>query len=179
MREFDPSLEALMVGKCARMLAAMGAAALVWSGLAAAQPYRPDDFLDLDLSKAVLSPRPLGPATSFTPGPLDVTVDRGNNPAQANAELVIDPKTVTAETVHAESTPAASHAELSPARAALVNRTAASRRRMAQARAERPAPHKPHTLVALHGRNPMEAQARDTRIQVWPCRSGGICNWKR
>jgi hypothetical protein len=29
-----------------------------------------------------------------------------------------------------------------------------------------------------HG-NPMDAQARDTRIQVWPCRSGGICNWQR
>jgi len=24
-----------------------------------------------------------------------------------------------------------------------------------------------------------DAQALDTRIQVWPCRSGGICNWKR
>ena len=169
-----------MVVKRGRLLSVMGVAALLWSGLAAAQPYRPDDFLSLDLSKAVLSPRPLGPATSFTPGPLDVTVDRGNNPAQANAELVVDPKTITAETVHAESTSAAHHAELSPAaRAALVNRTAASRRRMAQVRAERPAPHKAHTLVALHGRKPLDAQARDPRIQVWPCKSGGICNWKR
>ena len=169
-----------MVGKRGRLLPVMGVAALVWSGVASAQPYRPDDFLGLDLAKAVLSPQPLGPATSFAPGPLDVTVDRGNNPAQANAELVIDPKTVPAETVHAESTSAVSHAETrSSANAALVNRTAATRRRMAQARAERPAPRKPHTLVALHGRNPMEAQARDTRIQVWPCKSGGICNWKR
>jgi hypothetical protein len=170
-----------MVVKRGRLLSVMGVAALVWSGLAAAQSYRPDDFLALDLSKAVLSPRPLGPATSFTPGPLDVTVERGNNnPAQANAELVVDPKTVTAETVHAESSSAANHAEPSPAaRAALVNRTAAIRRRMAQARAERPAPHKPRSLVALHGRNPLDAQARDARIQVWPCKSGGICNWKR
>lgn len=169
-----------MVVKRGRLLPFMGVAALVWSGLAAAQPYRPDDFLTLDLSKAVLSPRPLGPATSFTPGPLDVTVDRGNNPAQANAELVVDPKPVTADTVHAESMSAANLAELSPAaKAALVNRTATIRRRVPQARAERPASHKPHTLVALHGRNPLEAQARDTRIQVWPCKSGGICNWKR
>ena len=169
-----------MVVKRGRLLTAIGVAALVWSGLAAAQPYRADDFLNLDLSKAVLSPRPLGPATSFTPGPLDVTVDRGSNPAQANAELPVDPKTVPAETVHAESAPAANHAETrSSANAALANRTAASRRRMAQARTERPAPRKPHTLVALHGRNPMEAQARDTRVQVWPCKSGGICNWKR
>jgi hypothetical protein len=169
-----------MVLKCGRLLPVIGVAALVWSGLAAAQPYRPDDFLNLDLSKAVLSPRPLGPAMSFTPGPLDVTVDRGNNPAQANAESVIDPKTVAAETVHAESVSSANHAELSTAaKAALVNRTAAGRRRVARAHTEGPAPRKPHTLVALHGRNPMEAQARDTRIQVWPCKSGGICNWKR
>jgi hypothetical protein len=26
--------------------------------------------------------------------------------------------------------------------------------------------------------NPLDAQASDTRIQAWPCRSGGICNWK-
>jgi hypothetical protein len=28
-------------------------------------------------------------------------------------------------------------------------------------------------------RNPLEAQALDSRIQAWPCKSGGICNWKR
>jgi hypothetical protein len=27
--------------------------------------------------------------------------------------------------------------------------------------------------------NPLDAQASDTRVQVWPCNSGGICNWKR
>jgi hypothetical protein len=31
-------------------------------------------------------------------------------------------------------------------------------------------------LTHRHG-NPLDAQASDTRIQVWPCRSGGICNW--
>ncbi len=166
-------------------LAAIGVTALAWSSVAAAQSYRPGDFLNLDLSKAVLSPKPLGPATSFTPGPLDVTVDRGNNPALANAELVVDPKTVSAETVHAESSPAAS--------GALARRSAAPPERIAHARTERPAPHRP--LVALHGRNPIEARAEDlgtraeihaaartanrSRIQVWPCKSGGICDWKR
>jgi hypothetical protein len=158
-----------MVKKRGRLLAAIGLA-LVWSSLAAAQPYRPDDFLKLDLSKAVLSPQPLGPAASFTPGPLDVTVDRGGKPAQADAELVVDPKVVAADTVRPETQ--------SAARVEPASRTA-PRVRVAHARLERPAPHKPHTLVALHGRNPMEAQARDIRIQVWPCRSGGICNWKR
>jgi len=33
-------------------------------------------------------------------------------------------------------------------------------------------------LAHRHG-NPLDAQAMDTRIQTWPCRSGGICNWKR
>jgi hypothetical protein len=32
-------------------------------------------------------------------------------------------------------------------------------------------------LTRRHG-NPLDAQASDTRIQAWPCRSGGICNWK-
>jgi hypothetical protein len=27
--------------------------------------------------------------------------------------------------------------------------------------------------------NPLDAQARDTRIQTWPCKSGGICAWQR
>lgn len=160
----------------ARGLAVLGVAALAWSGLAAAQPYSPGEFLNLDLSKAVLSPRPLGPAASFTPGPLDVTIDRGANPAQANAQLVADPKTVAVQTVHAEDDQVADQSGPA-ASAARANRTPHTR--LAHARAERPAPHKPHALVALHGRNPMEAQARDTRIQVWPCRTGGICNWKR
>ncbi|HVV41708.1 MAG TPA: hypothetical protein VHC94_11650 [Nitrobacter sp.] len=35
------------------------------------------------------------------------------------------------------------------------------------------------TLARRSRRNPLDAQAADTRIQVWPCRSGGICNWQR
>jgi hypothetical protein len=152
-----------------RLLVAIGVAALAWSGLAAAQVYRPGEFLNLDLSKAVLSPSPLGPATSFTPGPLGVTVDRGANAAQTNAELRADPKIVAAETVHAESKPVASTTP--------TNRSTA-RARVAREHVAQPASHRPRALVALHG-NPVDAQARDTRIQVWPCKSGGICNWKR
>jgi hypothetical protein len=148
-------------------LAVIGTVALAWSGLSAAQQYRPGEFLKLDLSRAVLSPTPLGPAAGFAPGPLDVTIGNGN--AQANAQLLVDPKTVAATTVHAEST----------ATTATPLRTAARALRVAHAPAARPAaPHAPRALVALHGRSPMEAQARDTRVQVWPCRSGGICNWK-
>ena len=35
------------------------------------------------------------------------------------------------------------------------------------------------TKFAGHPGNPLDAHASDPRIQVWPCRSGGICNWKR
>ena len=89
----------------ARGLVFLGLAFLgvtAWSGPVSAQQYRPGEFLNLDLSRAVLSPKPLGPAVSFTPGPLDVTIDRGKDASQANAELVIDPKTVPTATVHAE-----------------------------------------------------------------------------
>jgi len=153
----------------------LGVTALASSGLAAAQQYHAGEFLNLDLSRAVLSPRPLGPAASFTPGPLDVTIDRVKDASQANAELVVDPKTVPAVTVHAEntSTPKAT----TPKAAAPPTATTATR--VVHARVERAPPHKPRALVALHGRNPIEAQARDTSVQVWPCRSGGICNWKR
>ena len=171
-------------------LAALGVMVLAWSGLSAAQQYRPDEFLNLDLSQAVLSPKPLGPAASFAPGPPDVTIDRGKDAAPASAELMVDPKTVVTATVHAENNSTSKNSTLknstsknftsknSTSKTAI--RTAASGMRAARVRtAERSAPHKPRTLVALHGRNPLEAQARDTSVQVWPCRSGGICNWKR
>jgi hypothetical protein len=156
--------------------AAIGATVLLlWSGLSAAQQYRADEVLNLDLSSAVLSPKPLGPPMSFTQGPLDVTVDRGNAAPQGRAELVIDPKPVSTSTVRADSTPAAA----APTTRTALKPAVSSRTRVARVRAERAAPHRPRALVALHGRNPMEAQARDTSVQVWPCRTGGICNWKR
>ncbi|WP_398465115.1 hypothetical protein [Tardiphaga sp.] len=33
--------------------------------------------------------------------------------------------------------------------------------------------------VARPRSNPLDANAADTRIQTWPCRTGGICNWQR
>ncbi|HLI99056.1 MAG TPA: hypothetical protein VKT76_05015 [Bradyrhizobium sp.] len=122
-------------------IAAVSACAVAWYGSSVAQGYLPDEFFSLDLSKAVFSPTPLGPAASFKPGPLDVTVDRKSNAAHASAAPEISPKI--------------------------------------SARAERPVPHRPRAPVALHRGNPVEAQARDVKIQTWPCKSGGICNWKR
>jgi hypothetical protein len=35
------------------------------------------------------------------------------------------------------------------------------------------------TKLTRRPSNPLDAQARDTRIQTWPCKSGGICGWQR
>jgi hypothetical protein len=166
----DNRLREALMGLNRVSLAAIGLTALVWSGVSAAQQYRAGEYLKLDLSNAVLSPKPLGPETSFTPGPLDVTIDRGKDVATTNTALVVDPKIVSAPAVHAES--------VSTTKTALKPVASASTR-VARASADRPSRNKPRTLVALHGRNPTEAQARDTSVQVWPCKSGGICSWKR
>jgi hypothetical protein len=48
---------------------------------------------------------------------------------------------------------------------------------VAHARAEKPRGAARIKLARRHG-NPLDAQAFDTRIQAWPCKSGGICSWK-
>jgi hypothetical protein len=151
------------------------AALLAWSGSAVADEYRADQFLGLDLSKALLSPKPLGPASRFVPGPLDVTVDRGSASAQASVEPKAEPKEPQAEPRVQKAEPKVRQAE---------SRFAVHKTRVAHARAEQPLrAEQPRgaartKLARRHG-NPLDAQAFDTRIQVWPCRSGGICNWKR
>jgi hypothetical protein len=119
-----------------------------------ADEYRPDEFLTLDLSKAVLSPKPLGPPAQFEPM-------RGEAKNDARSEAV------EAAPVHVDPVPKA------------VNATPkATKTRIAHARVEKPRPPA-RTKVARRHTNPLDAQASDTRIQVWPCRSGGICNWQR
>ena len=128
------------------------AALLAWSGVAIADEYRPDQFLGLDLPSAVLSPKPLGPSSTFAPVPAEANADhkadRSAERAQARAEPIAAPRVVVHNT------------------------------RIAHARAQQPRPAARTRLAHRHG-NPLDAQAFDTRIQVWPCRSGGICNWKR
>jgi len=124
---------------------------LAWGGLARADDYKPDEYLGLDLSKAVLSPKRLGPETQFAPVALEA---KGGNEAQARAVPLDVPKKVAAERVHAPEPKVAQTKSVPP------RGTARTR------------------LAHRHG-NPLDAQAMDTRIQTWPCRSGGICNWKR
>lgn len=136
--------------------ALVGAALLVTSAAANADEYRPDEFLGLDLSKAVLSPKPLGPPTQFAPVAVEAKSDRGSEVNWARDQLKTEPKKVTAENVRVTH----------PHRIAHV----ASARPKGSARVR---------LARRHS-NPLDAQAMDTRIQKWPCKSGGgICDWKR
>ncbi|MCK1709220.1 MULTISPECIES: hypothetical protein [unclassified Bradyrhizobium] len=123
---------------------------LAAGGVARADDYKPDEYLGLDLSKAVLSPKRLGPETRFAPLALEA---RGGNDAQARIEPMDVPKKVVAERVHVPE-PKVAHAKPSQPRGAA------------------------RTKLARRHANPLDAQARDTRIQTWPCRSGGICNWR-
>lgn len=123
-----------------RVLLIVLSSILVMSSAAStAADYRPDEFLNLDLSKAVLSPQPLGPANTFGP----VTASTDSEAARPRA--------------HARSAP--------------------------PARTEHVSAGMPHgaarTRLAHHHRNPLDAQAMDTRIQVWPCKSGALCKWKQ
>ena len=126
----------------------LGALALACAGPAVADEYRQGELLGLDLSKALLSPRRLGPATEFAP----VAVEARSEVTQARAEPKVQSKVDRK----------------------LVVRTTKVR----QARVEKPQPPARTRLARRHA-NPLDAQAMDTRVQVWPCRSGGICDWKR
>jgi hypothetical protein len=119
------------------------AAFLAVSSASMADSYRPDEFLSLDLSKAALSPKLLGPPTQFEPVRVEAWAEPRRKP------------------VHASPAP-----------------KAAAKIRVAHVRAEKRHTAARTTLAHRHT-NPLDAQAFDTRIQVWPCRSGGICNWQR
>jgi hypothetical protein len=134
-------------------------ALLAWSSVSIADEYRADQYLGLDLSEAVLSPKPLGPPTQFAPVPIEARADRAGEVAQAPAEPKAEPnKPEPGIVIH---------------KTRVIHRT-----RVARMRQEKPRGLARTKLARRHG-NPLDAQAFDTRIQVWPCRSGGICNWKR
>jgi hypothetical protein len=119
------------------------AAFLVASGSSMADAYKPDEFFGLDLSKAALSPKLLGPPSQFEP----VRVEARAEPRRRHVHAAAAPK-------------------------------AAAKIRVARVHAGKPHGAARATLAHRHS-NPLDAQAFDTRIQVWPCRSGGICNWRR
>jgi hypothetical protein len=138
-------------------LAVFGAM-LVTAGALAAE-YRPNDFLTLDLPKAVLSPTPLGPRNRFVPMPVERKSDLLKVDSKSNG------KTNDGYASQVRVTPertARSHAK--PLHIFAEKRSGAARTRLA---------HRHGNLLDAR------AQAFDHRIQTWPCRSGGICNWRR
>jgi hypothetical protein len=139
---------------------------LAWSGLSMADEYRPDEFLGLDLAKAVFSPKRLGPASEFAPVAVEARTDPGSEGAQARVE----PK------AHAKSV--ASRNIVVPGNIVVPRNIAVPRTTLADVRAEKPRGAARTKLARSHG-NPLDAEARDTRIQVWPCKSGGICDWQK
>jgi hypothetical protein len=123
-----------------RVLLIVVSSVLVMSSAAMAAEYRPDDFLTLDLSQAVLSPTPLGPANIFGP-----VADRTDSIAEPRA--------------HARP---ALHPGRTEQHVSAVTPRGTAR-----------------TKLAHRHPNPLDAQAMDTRIQVWPCKSGPLCKWKQ
>jgi len=133
-----------------------GAALLVWSGASFADEYKPDELLHLDLSKAVLSPKPLGPETQFAHVRIEAS---SGNSSPASVAQPLAPRKPDA------------HVSIPKTRVAqtrIVNHGRTAKRR-----------HAARTRLAHRHSNPLDAEAMDTRIQVWPCRSGGICNWQQ
>ena len=119
-----------------RTIAFVSSIALLAASVPAfAGDYRAGELLNLDLSKAVLSPKRIGPPAEFAPVPVQARTD--------SQQVVAEPKAAGQRAVRAAHSLRQAHVK--PARRS----------------------------------NPLDAQAMDTRIQTWPCKSGGICNWKR
>jgi hypothetical protein len=145
------------------LTAAIWAVLLAGSSPSKADQYRPDEFLSLDLSKAVLSPKPLGPSSEFAPVAIEARTDPGSDVAGAGVEPRANPRIAVSRSLKVTVPRAA---------VAVPNVT------VAHIRPEKPRGAVRAKLAQRHG-NPLDAEARDTRIQVWPCQSGGICNWQR
>jgi hypothetical protein len=149
-------------------LAVVSAALLASGGPSAADEYRAGEFLGLDLSRAVLSPKPLGPTAEFAPVPVEAQADRGSVGVRAQKD----------EGARAQMEPKA-EPKAEPKMAVRKVHVAHVRKlHVAHVRAAKPRAAVPTRMARRHG-NPLDAQASISRVQVWPCRSGGICHWKR
>jgi hypothetical protein len=152
-----------------RVIPALATAALLAASSVALadEEYRPSEFLGLNLSQAVLSPKRLGPPTEFAPVALQAETearseasDHASEPYWAREDLDVQPKKVAVQDVRVTHPHRMAHE---------VPKAAAQLKPKGAARAK---------LAHRHG-NPLDAQAKDVRIQKWPCRSGaGICAWR-
>jgi len=122
---------------------------LLSGGAALAGDYRAGELLGLDLPQAVLSPKRLGPETQFAPVRIEARSDR----RPVKTERVVVAK---------EAAPKPQIEEQRSEKQVSIGKPRAAAR----------------TKLARRHSNPLDAQARDTRIQTWPCKSGGICGWQ-
>src|SRR5689334_4257991 len=86
--------------------ALVGAVSLTVASAAMADEYRPDEYLGLDLSKAVLSPKRLGPPQQFAPVPVEARSenksersDRGSEANWARNDLKTEPRRIAVQDV--------------------------------------------------------------------------------
>ena len=140
-------------------LAAICTVSVASVSLASAAEYRRGEYLNLDLPKAVLAPKRLGPEAEFAP----VRIEARTDGAEADLDASVWPPLP----------PRKAHAAKSR-----VAKTEVAKTEVAKTGAEPPHAAARGKLARRSG-NPLDAQARDTRIQTWPCKSGGICNWGR
>lgn len=134
------------------------AATLTAGPYAVAADYHPNEFLSLDLPKALLSPKPIGPEAYFEAFPVEANSDSAVAAAAPAAKPDVPATIATA--------PVLPSPRMRVARS--VDRPLDKPKGAARTQ-----------LAHRHG-NPLDAQAMDTRVQTWPCKagSGGICNWK-
>jgi len=121
------------------IVAALCTAFLMSGSAAGADEYRAGELIGLDPSRALLSPKRLGPETQFAP----LRIEARSDSRPVKTERVVVRKAVEQRARVAERPRAAARTKLTRSRS-----------------------------------NPLDAQARDMRIQKWPCTSGGICDWQ-
>ncbi len=164
---------------------------LTTTGAGSAVRYRPDAFLTLDLSKALLSPIPLGPKARFEPLGIEAKTDTLPTPTQDMARAASKALAGTATQTASQtpdkdmsdtSAPPAQTSSAGASKAASPSRTATSSRGASTRTAATVHSRTRQAAARRHG-NPLDAQAyapprrAQTHVQTWPCRSGGICGW--
>ena len=140
-------------------VAAVCTGVLAICGPALADQYRQGEFLKLELPKAVFSSKRIGPETRFAP----VRIEARSDEPEAKSEA-------TDADLEASVWP-----KLPPRKARAAKTSVKPDAEKARAAAHTNA----RVKLAKRHSNPLDAQATDTRVQTWPCRSGGICNWRR
>jgi hypothetical protein len=140
-------------------VAAVCTGVLVICGPALADQYHQGEFLKLELPKAVFSSKRIGPETRFAP----VRIEARSDEPEAKSEA-------TDADLEASVWP-----KLPPRKARAAKTSVKPDAEKARAAAHTNA----RVKLAKRHSNPLDAQATDTLVQTWPCRSGGICNWRR